>query len=169
MAKEPVHIEMPSWSPEWHEDAVEIGYQESLRIQEIQSQWSDAIDSKVVAVFTVGSVIVTLIPTFHRLGPGLPSTLWLVASAFWLLAAIASGLAFHPRALEIGPNPSGFLEGRWLSLNANEFRLCRLSELGESYAFNRDKLGSKALWLQVAMYLTAAEVLCLILALSFDP
>ena len=74
-------------------------------------------------------------------------------------------IAFHPRAMEIGPNPGGF-DGRWWNLNAHGFRLCRLREMGKSYAFNRDKLDSKASWLQLAVYLTAAEVLCLILALS---
>jgi hypothetical protein len=75
---------MPLWPDSWDEDTVDAAYGESLRVQELQSQWSDAMDSKAVAVFTVASVIVTLLPALEQLersGPVLG--LWMSAGWRW--------------------------------------------------------------------------------------
>jgi hypothetical protein len=155
-------IQMPSWLEGWDEATVVDAYEESLRVQELQSQWSDAIDSKAVAVFTVASVILTLLPAIK---PPEVLALWVLAGMAWIFAAGACLFAFQPRALEIGPNPKTLLDERWLGLTANEFRLCRMSEMGDSYDFNRDALNAKAHWLTFAVWAAAVEVLSLFLAL----
>src|SRR5215218_9477359 len=56
-------------------------------------------------------------------GPGLPQTLWLIASGFWLPLHLVWP---STRAMEIALNPGDFLEARRLNLEPNEFRFCGL-------------------------------------------
>jgi hypothetical protein len=93
-AREPVLIEMPAFSETWDAETIDLAYQESLPVQELQSQWSDAVDTKVIALFAAGSVLVTLVPTLHRPVAGLPSVLWCVAGVCWVLAAGMCCFAF---------------------------------------------------------------------------
>jgi hypothetical protein len=161
----PQEVKKPRWDPTWDEATAEAAYQESLRVQEIQSQWSDSIDTKVAGIFGVASVIVTISPALGILeGGAIALWLWKAAAVCWLLASVCCYLAFRPRALEIGPDPGGLLHRRWMQLTAHEFRLFRMSEMGDSYAFNRDTLDGKATWLARATYLTFAEVFALLLA-----
>jgi hypothetical protein len=160
-------VKKPRWDPNWDEATAEVAYQEALRIQDIQSQWSDAIDTKVAGIFAVASVIVTISPALGVPHGGSTATaLWGAAAACWLLASVFCYLAFRPRGLEIGPNPSGLLHRRWMQLTVHEFRLYRMSDMGESYALNKNTLDSKASWLAWATYLTFAEVFALLLAFS---
>jgi hypothetical protein len=159
---------MPSWLEGWDEATVAAAYEESLQVQALQSQRSDAIDLKIVVVFTVTSVILTLIPAIGRLeAEGVVLAFWVLAGVAWVFAAGACLFGFQPRALEIGPNPKTLLDARWLGLTVNEFRLCRMSEMGDSHDFNRDALDTKARWLTVAVWATAVEVLALLLASLF--
>lgn len=163
----PVEVKKPRWDPAWDKATAVAAYEESLRIQEIQSQWSDAIDTKVAGVFALASVIVTLSPTL-----GLPQhnpvalALWKAAAVFWLLSSVCCYVAFRPTALEIGPDPSGLLERRWMQLTAHEYRLFRMSEMGESYVFNRRALSAKARWLRGALAFAVVEVFLLLLAFA---
>jgi len=166
MTDERPNIDMPSWLESWDEGTATVAYEEALQVQSLHSAWSDTIDTKAVATFTVASVILTVVPAIRQDRPeGFALVLLVAAGVAWVFAAGGCLLAFKPRAFDVGPNPKALLDERWLSLTTKEFRLCRMSEMGDSYKANRAVLDAKAGWLTIALWAAAAEVLALFLAL----
>ncbi len=134
--------------------ALALAYAESLTVQPALLDWSDAMDTKLIAIFSVSSVIVTLVPT---LGPaGLASSrLWLAALAAWGFAAYFCCAALMPRSLQVGPDPGKLLGDDWLSLSAPAFLRARLTYMAEAYNENVPVLVQKAGRIRRALLATA--------------
>jgi hypothetical protein len=134
------------------------------------SQWSDTIDSKVVAVFSVASAILGLAPALKQLhSVGASLAFWIVAASCWVFAVVFCHLAYRPRNFRVDPSPAKLLVPEWLRLDPDQYQFYRLRDMGKSYEHNRDDLDRKASCLGWAILFTAGEVFALALAFVLDP
>jgi hypothetical protein len=79
----------PEWTDDFNRETVGLAYQEAAGLQQLYAQWADAVDGKVVAVFTVASAILGLAPAFKKLeNAGPPLVCWVAAAACWVIAVI---------------------------------------------------------------------------------
>lgn len=76
----------------WDPRTAEWAYEASRSTRETPSAWADSLDTKLVAVFGVGSVLLTLVPTLEKAATPATTRCWLVARVFWL---IPLGFAYY--------------------------------------------------------------------------
>jgi hypothetical protein len=138
-----------------------MAYQESVASVQTLASWYEALDTKIVAVFSVSSVIAVLAPKVADA----PKVIWILALAAWGIAAIACFVAFNTRRYTLDPNPNVLINDKWLELSPDEFREHRLKRVVQTYGENRKAYNKKDFALKLAMYATGAEVLCLVIAM----
>ena len=153
---------------ELNKDTLQLAYEDATRIQPLLASWSDALDTKVVAVFSVASALLTFGPAFRNpTGTDAGKVLLIGAGVFWAVAAFFCRKAFNPRHMMIGPHPDVIQQPEWLGALPDEYRRARLTDMADAYAFNRGHLTGKADALRGAIAFTAIETLLLALALYF--
>jgi hypothetical protein len=154
------------WDDSWDNDTLQLAYEESAGIREIDINWIESIDTKVVAVFSVASAIVGLTPTLR--GDAALSVERAVLLGFagiaWLFAAFRCYFAYQPRGFTIGPNPKRKLDARWLGLTPTYYRYYALRDMAEAHEANRIEIVRKGGHLSAAIFATALEVIFLALA-----
>jgi hypothetical protein len=145
-------------------DALALAYAEVASKQAYFLEWSDAVATRSIGLFSVASLVVTLVPALAQLHVAGPWRLvWLLALLCWAGASIACFIALHPTTLLVSPEPSALLDPRWTTLSAPWYHRYRLEEFAEISAQNRPTLCRKAAWLKRALLLTGLEVLALAL------
>jgi hypothetical protein len=155
VANAPVEV----WPETGDRETLHLAYDEAVRADATCVAWADAQDTKIVAVFSVGAVILALAPT--------GGVLFAIAAVFWVLGAASLFRAYKMAKFHVSPDPSVLRGEAWLGLSSTEFRVERLRELASSFTVNCDVLSRKATWLQIGFWLTGAEVLFLAVALLF--
>jgi hypothetical protein len=159
-------VESHEWDSRWDEETILLAYEASKELPATFSAWADAVDNKVVATFSVGAVLVVLLPALQQQPPTPAATIFLgLALGFWVFAAVACYRAYRPVGLRVEPNPRLLLNPKWLELSPKRFRYWRLHWLGKTFTHNSDQLARKTEHLGQALILTAAEVFCLLLSL----
>ena len=118
-------------------------------------QWADSIDGKVVGIFAIAAVILTLAPALHHPGTAtIQRALWAEAIICFLGAAWYCYHAYAPRGFRVGPDPKTLRCKEWLALKPSKYRYRMLGFMGETYAFNQSVLDVKAAarhcWLRFA-------------------
>jgi hypothetical protein len=163
-------VKSPEDVAAYNPETIKLAYEASIPILNTFSEWADSIDTKIVALFGVASVIVTLTPTLYRPdAPGALLTLWALGVVSWGAAAWACYQAYKPRPLRVGPNAEILLTDDWLARTPHEFQYARLHWLAGSYKANRDRIREKVYWFDLAIKLVAAEVLLLSVAMLLSP
>lgn len=149
-------------------ETLEIAFNESTQALLSAMARTDAIDSKVVSVFGVGSVVISLVPIF-KAAPltGHAGDLWIAALLAWATSAMFCLLAYKPRTWRFGPDPNIIADPAWLRLPPDGYRSERLKNLGKTYAYNQAISRKKSEHLRWAMIATAVEVSALAVALIF--
>ena len=153
-------------------ETTNLAYQESRATQALLSQRVNAIDTKLLAVFGISSLIVTLVPSLalpqlsnFRDENIVAQILWAAAAIGWMLSAAFVYLGFKPRNWKIGPDPEVLRKQEWLTLTAHEYQRSRMWYLGRTYSVNLKRAHEKATHLEVALSFAVAEVACFAVAL----
>jgi hypothetical protein len=148
---------------------LQLAFDEAVRLDAGTSGWADALDRKLVAIFSVGTLVFGLAPNLPGLKQGgLVTALFLLAGGFWLISAGYVLRAFRVTGYRRTPDPDTLRGEAWLSLSSANYRVHRLRELGRSVNANWNVLTQKAKWVQRGLYWTAAEVFVLAVAFVLD-
>jgi hypothetical protein len=124
----------PVWDSSWNEETAALAYEASRDTRETLSAWADALDTKLLGVFAVGGVILTVTPTLQP-----PSTqpevlgCWILAAVAWIFALVFGFHGYRRKALRVGPDPNAFLDSAWLMKSPLHFRLWQIAEMAESF------------------------------------
>ena len=154
-----------AWHAQWSDETVALASAVAEESSpELFAHWLDAIDKKAMALFGVGSVILTFVPTIQQPSADVPKILWITATVAWALAAFSCFKAFAPTDMALTPSPA-VLESEWLVLPPKEFRCHLLYFRGEAYEKNRAAVNAKAERLRFALLFTALEILFIASAL----
>jgi membrane protein required for beta-lactamase induction len=100
-----------------------VGLRSLPRYQRSAQAWADSLDSKLVAVFGVGSALVALVPSLQQSPTLAAASCWVLALVFWLIALGFGYYGYRPAALWVGPSPRELLGEEWLRLPAHEWHL----------------------------------------------
>ena len=155
-----------TWNSSWDEKTAMMAYEHAREMQRSVETWIDALDNKVVAVFGVSSGVIGLVTSLSTLPAGAVSRIpWVLALGAWGVSALYCWKAFKPSNFRLDPDARVLLDEKWLSLQAPQFLLDRLSNMGTSVAFNQTALKEKANALRRALGWAVAEVGLLVAAL----
>ena len=155
--------------PSFEKETVELAYEEAKKIQPLMSNWVDTIDTKIIGIFTVASLIAGLVPTFSDMDPvGWSLFFWIASVLFWAGTAVFTCIAFYPRTWRIDPDPRKVLGEDWLTLPAEPYRYYRLRDMGKTFERNRTESIKKADYLTLAIVFFALEIGSLALSLLFS-
>ena len=149
--------------------ALESAFQEAQGSREFVSQWSDALDAKIIAVFSLASVLMGAVPTVGGIEEeGWNLVPWGVAATAWVVTIVLSSLAFAPRIFRVGPDPSVLIGEQWIGAGSTRERyyFFRLRDLAKDWVRNWDIVNTKARMLGLAIPFTAIETGALVIALA---
>jgi hypothetical protein len=164
-ANERAPLEAVTWDEGWNSETLELAYQDALKLQPLCSEWADALDTKTVAVFGVGSAILGLVPVFRELPiTSVTFVVWGLAFASWGAATWHLHRAYTPSWFRVGTNPNTLLRRDWLSLSPTFFRLYHMRAMGEAFDRNRAAILRKGESLTQGIGWTAVGVGLLALA-----
>jgi len=135
---------------------LELAFDESKDLTAKQDAWIEAIDQKLVAVFTLASAAAGLVPALADTSNAI--WLWGAGVAAWFVAAVLSLLGFWPRKMFVSPNPAAIYVPSWLAIPVQEYRMKRLGSLGSVYLGNKALISRKAEMLRYAMASSAVEI-----------
>jgi hypothetical protein len=144
-------------------EALKLAFEESKDLTVRQDAWIEAIDQKLVAVFTLASAVAGLVPALADTSSAV--WLWRAGGAAWFVAAALSLLGFWPRKMFVSPNPDGIYKPAWLAIEIDEYRMKRLWSLGTVYLGNKELISRKAGLLRYAMVGATVEVALFALAI----
>ncbi|MFQ5878868.1 MAG: hypothetical protein ACE5IZ_01665 [Dehalococcoidia bacterium] len=134
-----------------------------------QMSWVDSIDRKAIALLTLGSALITILPAIAtRLSDGDAS--WRLISlvlpgAIYILAMWFLWGAFKPRAWGLVPDPP-LLQAHWLDSPVEEVRRIIIEAIAQAYESNQRQIDAKARSLGRATILVAVEAGALVIALA---
>lgn len=134
-----------------------------------QMSWVDSIDKKAVALLTLGSALITILPA-------IAARLSDTDAAWRLISLVLPGLvyvvamwslwdAFKPRVWGLVPDPP-LLQAHWLDSPVEEVRRIIIQAIAEAYESNQRQIDVKARSLSRASALIAVEAGALVIALA---
>jgi hypothetical protein len=162
--REPWEVE---WSGgTWNDESINLAYEACEGMLATHYSLADASDRKTLAVFTVGSALLSVAPAigWGDEVSGWAYGLWAAAFVSWIATCLTCYFAYKPNMFRIHPNPGKLLSSEWLELKPDEFRVYQLRDMGRSYRHNLACLVDKGEWLDIATLAAFAEVLFLVLA-----
>jgi len=137
-------------------ETVMLAFEESRDIVARLDAWIDAIDQKIVTVFTLASALAGLVPAVADT----TSTIWAwrLGGLAWIVTAILCTRGLWPQKAAVCPSPYRIYTPRWLARDAEEYRMKRLGSLGSVYLENVALIRLKARLLRYAMVAAAGEI-----------
>jgi hypothetical protein len=165
MIDEMTAASIPAFDDAWDAETLRLAFQDSAQMLTVDVTWAESLDAKVVAIFSVSSVVVGLAPALTA-GSKSPGTwlFWAAALLSWGWAAVHCYRAYRPRDFTVGPSPQKTLDSKWLSLDPSKYRFYAIRDMAEAHEKNRRLFAEKAQHMDTALFATALEVLCLALA-----
>jgi len=144
---------------------LELAYDEARETQQRLEQWADALDSKTISLFTVGSAALGGVAVLHQ-GPftGWAAVLWWVGVAFWGVGTLSAFGGFYTKDFRFGPDPRRISTPEWLKQSPERYQASRLEDIAAAYEANRATVTAKANSLKSAMICTALEIAALVVA-----
>ena len=134
-----------------------------------QMSWVDSIDRKAVALLTLGSGLITILPAIATRVAD-PGASWRLASlvlpgVIYVLAMWFLWDAFKPRTWGLVPDPP-LLQAHWLDSPVEEVRRVIIDAIAEAYGSNQSQIDAKARSLGRAAALIGIEAAALVIALA---
>ena len=137
-----------------NEKTMLLAYEESTTLVARRDEWLEAMNNKIVAVFSFAAGLAGLATTFASSESGyIPAAL----VAFGITAAVCV-IAYWPRMIRVSPDPKKLRKPAWLAIEPAEYQLKRLADLGKDFDDIRRELVLKARLVALAMITTAVEV-----------
>jgi len=144
---------------------LELAYTEARETQDRLERWADALDGKIVSLFTIGSAALGAAAVFVE-RPFSAGTLvlgWL-GFALWGIATYSALRGFNPKEFVFGPDIRAIVKPEWLNEPPARYQALRLEDLAAAYAENRETLTEKAESLRLAVICTTLEIAALVVA-----
>jgi len=155
-----------SVNDDFNRETLDIMLAEIANIHPFMSQWSDAVDAKVLAAFTLASTLIGVIPAIGGVkADGWEWLPWIVAGIAWAAASLCCALAYSTRSFRVGPSPDVLMDAKWLTLTPEHYRLYRLRDLGKDWNNNWKVINSKATALGWSIPFIIIESAALVVAL----
>ena len=134
-----------------------------------QMSWVDSIDSKAVALLTLGSGLITILPAIATRVAD-PGASWRLTSlvlpgVIYVLAMWFLWDAFKPRTWGLVPDPP-LLQTHWLDSPVEEVRRVIIDATADAYTNNQLQIDRKIRSLSRAAALIAAEATALVVAFA---
>ena len=161
------------WDDAWSADTLQMAYEESASTRDVASSLAEAIDTKVVAMFSVASAIIGLTPSLHGAGDLIAAAthpspwrlfFYFVGAVAWVYVAIQCYRAYRPHDFAVGPNPNKALNGAWLRLTPAKYKYYAIKEMGRAHEINASHILRRGALIRWVMIATIVEVLSLGLA-----
>jgi hypothetical protein len=155
--------EITKFDPAWDEKTVQAAFDESAALYGRLPEWADAIDKKVITVFTLATGIGGVASAFQPWHADSVGSLvcLIVALAALVGAVIACAVSYWPHDFSFGPLPKQLIAGDWFGRPLSDYQFHRMRRMGQSIERNRDQINIKARRLTYAMIGTGVEVLAL--------
>lgn len=143
--------------------SLDLAYEASKGHYEMVARWVDSIDNKIIAVFSVASLLIGILATFKGVSPEWHFTfiIFCLATAFFIATATFCWKGFRTRTFIMGNNPRKLLE-QYAPLNPDETKRYLLKYWGENYEYNLTVLRQKSSALKWAIPSAGVEVLLLL-------
>lgn len=142
--------------PKPDDATVRLAFEESKEINAKLDEWIEAIDRKIVTLFTLSSGVAGLVPAIAETSDQI--WIWRGGGAAWLVAAVLCLVAFWPRKMLVSPDPVGIYRPKWLAIDEDRYRMKRLGSLGTIYKENIALVSEKARLLRFAMLASGVEI-----------
>lgn len=154
------------WEKDWNEDTVRKLYEEARESQRSLMSVPDALDSKIVTIFTLASAIAGFAPKVSTLPPrcSIAWTLWVLALAAWVVSVTFCAVGFFPRDFRFDPDARNVGVPEWFAQSQRDYYVYRLRDMKKSMHHNEGVLKRKVSGLKVAIIATAIEVALLLVA-----
>jgi hypothetical protein len=145
-------------------ETTELAYRESVTTVQTLAEWYVALDAKIVTVFSISSIIVTLGPALRQ---HIPRPLFVATVVAWGLSTACSFVAFRLRDYRLDPIPATLYDAEWLSANPDWYAHYRLRDMAKTFAVNGEAYRNKINALSWAILFTALEAVLLAVALGW--
>ena len=158
-----------SVNQDFNPKTMELMSAEIANIHPFMSQWSDAVDAKVLGSFTLASTLIGVIPAIGGVkAEGWEWLPWIVAGIAWAAASLCCALAYSTRSFRVGPDPSVLMDTKWLTLTPEYYRYYRLRDLGRDWNDNWKVINNKARALGFSIPFIIIESAALVIALMLQ-
>jgi len=143
--------------------SLDLAFDVSKGHYEMVAKWIDSIDNKIVAVFSVASLLIGLLATFRGVTPEYSFTfmLFCLATASFIVTGGFCWHGFRTRTFIMGNNPKKLLE-QYALRSPNYTKRYLLKYWGENFEHNLCILRQKAVALKWAIRFAGVEVLLLL-------
>jgi hypothetical protein len=168
-ATAPAAPSMPQFEASWNDETLNLAFEECLASREAVNSLAGAIESKVLAIFSVTTAVAGLVPSLKRdLGTS-PASPWqtlcyLIAGLAWVYVVIQCYRAYSPSQYAITPRPNNLLDRKWLGLTPAQFRFFAIRDVGEAHEINAALILKRGWLVRAAMIATVVEIAFLGLA-----
>ena len=157
------------WNDSMDPATVEMMYEETTSSGSFMATWADAVDAKVIAIFSVASLLIGAIPAIGGIkASGWEWTPWIVAAFGWFGAGWFCIGAFRTRSFRVGPDPSKLLNEAWTHLTPDAYRSYRVRDLAKDWLSNWEAINAKAEAMAWAIPMVAIEATALVVALMLQ-
>jgi hypothetical protein len=147
-------------------ETMEIMFNEACHGQDVVSQWSDAIDAKVLSVFGGSTALIGVIPALGGVSAkGWEWLPWIIAGGAWVVVSIFCCIGYRAREYLLSPDPNVILQEAWISLPPERYHYFRIRDMGRAWEANRTEIAAKAGALAWAIPFVALESGALLAAL----
>jgi len=156
-------------APTVNDATIELMFSEAQGLQSFTSQWSDAIDAKVLVVFGGASALIGAIPAIGGVkAHGWEWLPWIVAGVAWAITSLLCSIAYGTRPYRVGPEPSTLAKDAWVAVTPEQYRYYRLQDMGGQWDHNWKEINKKATALGWAIPLVAIESGALLIAMMLQ-
>jgi len=160
---------VPQFEAAWNHETLKLAFERCEASREAVHGLADAIDNKVLAIFSVTTAVAGLAPSLNH-GPGRPlaspwqTLCYFIAGLAWAYVVIQCYRAYSPSQYAITPRPSSLLDGRWLGLTPAQFQFFAIRDAGEAHEINAALILKRGWFVRSAMIATVVEIAFLGLA-----
>lgn len=141
--------------------SLDLAYEASKGHYEMVAKWNDSLDNKIIAVFSVASLLIGILAAFKSV-QAISSPTFYLAAVFFIVTASLCWKGFKPKTFMMGNNPKKLLE-QYAPLNTNDAKWYLLKYSGENYEHNLSILRQKSSALKWAVSTAGIEVMLLLI------
>jgi hypothetical protein len=151
----------------WNAEALQLAFNDGRAVIPRLFHEIEAVDSKTVSIFTLGSAIIGLGPTLSGKTPTTMDAwiLWGLAGLAWLAMVWFAYQAYRPCDVRFGPMPGTLRSDAWLTLSGKQYHAYALRDMAKTAEQCRTAIDRKVSMFHGAMVAAGIEVGLTVLAI----
>ena len=159
----PAESSLTQFDKSWDDETLNLAYEQCAASREAVNGLADALDNKVLAIFSVTTAVAGLAPSLSRRPNTPPVSPWqtlcyFVAGLAWVYVVVQCYRAYRPSDFAITPRPSKLLDRKWLGLTPAQYRFFAIRDAGEAHEINATLVLERGWLVRSAMIATVVEV-----------